>query len=151
MSGQAGAVALASGLMVINIDDPTNPVIDGNYSFATHNPQGVSISGDVALVDGFLHVELIDIRNPRTMPKATGSISFPVPHNGRNPSRFEFDGNVAFAIHDNTGLHAIDFTNPAAPIKLGNLNPAPEYHHISIAIPQGSCLHLQSCLYLPQR
>jgi hypothetical protein len=110
-----------SGLVVIDISDPTTPDSVGAYdtpSFA----QGVSVAGDYAYVaDGGAGLKVINISNPAA-PALVGGISAPP-----GLARGVFvSGDYAYLANGTSGLVVIDISNPAAPTLAGGSYDTPD-------------------------
>jgi hypothetical protein len=103
-----------SGLQIIDISNPANPVTTG--SVATPNSASdIYVSGNYAYVADYgSGLQVIDISNPAN-PVITGSIN-----TGGGTSGVYVSG-YAYVADDETGLHIIDISNPANPVSSGSI------------------------------
>ncbi|MBD2289535.1 DUF4347 domain-containing protein [Microcystis wesenbergii FACHB-1317] len=105
-----------SGLQIIDISNPTNPTLKGNYD--TGWAYGVQIVGNYAYIaDTYTGLQIIDISNP-TNPTFKGNYytSEAVP-----AYDVQVVGNYAYII-TRSGLQIIDISNPTNPTLNGNYN-----------------------------
>jgi hypothetical protein len=103
----------ATGLLVVDITNPTIPTITGSF-----NTSGISyevvVSGNHAFVaDGVSGLQVIDVSNP-AIPTLAGSYGTP----GNSVGVF-VAGDYAFLADNSPGLHVIDISDPASPALLG--------------------------------
>jgi hypothetical protein len=104
---------LGSGLQVIDISDPTTPVLLGTYNTPGY-AAGVAVSGDYAFVaDDASGLQVIDISDPST-PTLLGN--YDTPNIARDVT---ISGNCVFVADKTSGLQVIDITDPTAPTLLG--------------------------------
>ena len=102
-----------SGLQVINVIDPTNPVISGTYD-TPGNAWGIFIQGDYAYVaDQASGLQIIDISNPSN-PIYAGS------YDTLDDAYGVFlQDNYAYVASAYSGLQIINIANPANPVFVG--------------------------------
>jgi hypothetical protein len=102
---------------VFDISDPTNPTLAGTYG-TSGEAWDVAVSGDRAYVSEAGSLQVIDITDP-TSPSHTSSID--VSGNiGAYLIKIAISGNYAYTIDRDTGLSAINITDPANPVIAGN-------------------------------
>jgi len=104
-----------SGLQVIDISNPTLPVIAGSVGTPDY-ARGATISGNYAYVaDGYSGLQVIDISNP-TLPVIAGSVNTLGYAYGVTIS-----GNYAYVVDRNSGLQVIDISDPTLPVIAGSV------------------------------
>jgi hypothetical protein len=102
-----------SGLQVINISNPSNPVKAGSYD-TPGAAEGVFVSGNYAYVaDGYSGLQVINVSNPSNPAKA-GSYDTPGWAEGVFVS-----GNYAYLADGTSGLQVISISNPSNPTLSG--------------------------------
>jgi len=120
---------LQGALEIFDVRNATNPV-----RLSTFNTGGaascVEISGDYAyLADGVTDLAVLDVSNP-VNPRQVGVFDT---DEWRNHGGFEHggaavtiqvDGNLAYSAGED-GLHILDVTNPAVPVRIGGYNDLP--------------------------
>jgi Ca2+-binding RTX toxin-like protein len=107
-----------SGLQIIDISNPTAPILKGSYN--THGASGVQVVGNYAYVANFSFggLDIIDISNP-TVPIFRGS------YNTHGAYGVQIVDNYAYVADGYGGLKIIDvsnFTNPQSPTNLALSN-----------------------------
>jgi hypothetical protein len=107
---------LTTGLLVIDISDPTTPTLAGSYN-TTGNAKDVCVSGDYAFVaDDLDGLAVIDISDPTT-PTLAGSYN-----TMGNAWGVSVEGDYAFVGGYSTGLQVIDISDPTTPTLAGTYN-----------------------------
>ncbi|MBC2696158.1 MAG: hypothetical protein HF982_12970 [Desulfobacteraceae bacterium] len=102
---------LESGLQILNISDPINPIWAGSYG---HNVWDVCVTKNYAyLASGKTGLEIVDISNP-TNPVLIGCYDTPGAAIG-----VTIDDAYAFVADGESGLHIIDISNPSNPMYVG--------------------------------
>jgi hypothetical protein len=111
LSGNYAYVAdYDSGLQIIDITDPANPIFAGSYD--TPGPaRKVTLSGNYAYVTG---LQIIDITDPAN-PTFVGSYD-----TSEWAMGVTLSGNYAYTVNRDAGLQIIDITNPANPTFVGS-------------------------------
>jgi hypothetical protein len=105
---------LDSGLQIIDISNPTNPILKGNYNTSGY-AYGVQVVSNYAYVaDDYKGLQIIDISNP-TNPILKGNYDTPDYASG-----LQIVGNYAYVADGVSGLQIIDISNPTTPILKGN-------------------------------
>ncbi|UZO74948.1 DUF4347 domain-containing protein [Microcystis aeruginosa str. Chao 1910] len=105
-----------SGLQIIDISNPTNPTLKGNYDTTSsfHWAYDVQVVGNYAYVaDGDSGLQIIDISNP-TNPTLKGNYDTGWAYG------VQIVGNYAYIADTYTGLQIIDISNPTNPTFKGN-------------------------------
>ena len=126
----AYAACSSAGLLVIDISDPTNPTLAGTYG-TSGEAWDVAVSGDRAYVSEAGSLQVIDITDP-TSPSHTSSID--VSGNiGAYLIKIAISGNYAYTIDRDTGLSAINITDPANPILAGSCAIGVPVYDIAVA------------------
>ncbi|MFN6271418.1 MAG: DUF4347 domain-containing protein [Microcystis sp.] len=102
-----------SGLQIIDISNPTNPIFKGNYD--TDGAWDVEVVGNYAyLADGSSGLQIINISNP-TNPTFIGNYD-----NFSAVVDVQVVGNYAYLANGNSLLQIIDISNPTNPILKGS-------------------------------
>jgi Ca2+-binding RTX toxin-like protein len=102
------------GLQIIDITNPTNPIVKGNYNTSGWS-RDVQIVGNLAYVaDEYSGLQIIDITNP------TDPILKCNYHTSNLALDVQIVGNLAYVADEYSGLQIIDITNPTTPILKGN-------------------------------
>ena len=123
VAGDIAYVADASGLLVVDVSDPTNPVEIGRLDAAAV-VTGVAVEGDLAyLTEGryptydFDGLRVIDVSNPAA-PVELGSLPTPSP-----ALDVQVMGGLAYVTtaEAESGLRVIDVSDPFAPVEIGAL------------------------------
>jgi len=113
----AYAACSSAGLLVFDISDPTNPTLAGAYG-TSGEAWDVAVSGDRAYVSEAGSLQVIDITDT-TSPSHISSID--VSGNiGAYLIKIAISGNYVYTIDRDTGLSAINITDPANPVIAGN-------------------------------
>ncbi|WP_196803199.1 cadherin domain-containing protein, partial [Dolichospermum circinale] len=109
-----------SGLQIIDISNPTNPTLKGNYN-TSDSANGVQVVGNYAYVaDGGAGLQIIDISNP-TNPTLKGNYDTP-----SDAIDVQVVGSYAYVADSYSGLQIIDISNPTTPtlkVNYGNGRP----------------------------
>jgi hypothetical protein len=107
-----------SWLQIINISDPLNPTLTGNFQITFSIATGVFVSERLAYVSGWNWgspgggVQIIDVTNP-SWPTNVGEFS------DSCGTDIFVSGNYAFLGEGANGLKAIDVSNPSTPREVG--------------------------------
>nr|WP_287696969.1 glycosyl hydrolase family 18 protein [Microcystis sp. M058S1] len=102
-----------SGLQIIDISNPTNPIFKGNYD--TDGAWDVEVVGNYAyLADGSSGLQIINISNP-TNPTFIGNYD-----NFSAVVDVQVVGNYAYLANGDSLLQIIDISNPTNPILKGS-------------------------------
>jgi len=126
----AYCAAIGAGLDIIDISDPSNPNLLGNYN-TWREAYGVYVSGNYAYVaDGSGGLKIIDISNP-TSPTLIGSC-------GTSGSAYDVyvSGGYAYVANvsiDSYGLKVIDITDPTHPLLVGSCYTSGSPHGVFIS------------------
>ncbi|WP_287738211.1 Calx-beta domain-containing protein, partial [Microcystis sp. M048S1] len=103
-----------SGLQIIDISNPTNPTLKGNYDTSGY-ARDVQIVGNYAYVaDDYSGLQIIDISNP-TNPTLKGNYD-----TSSSAYGVQIVGNYAYVADAYSGLQIIDISNPTNPTLKGN-------------------------------
>jgi hypothetical protein len=103
-----------SGLQIVDIADPSSPVVIGFYD-TPGNAYRVAIEGNYAcVVDGTYGLRVIDVTDPSS-PAEIGYYAEPLWWN----VRIVMSGSHAFAISEGEGLLVFDIANPTSPAEIG--------------------------------
>lgn len=102
-----------SGMIVIDVSDPTAPEIVGDVPPEDWPTQDVQVEGDYAyLADKYLF-KVVSLKYP-TSPEVLGKIYFT-----GSVYSITVSGKYAYAIVNGQGLRVIDISDPADPVALG--------------------------------
>ncbi len=115
VSGNRAYIADGSGgLQIIDISNPTAPVLHGTYD-TPGNARGVHVSGSTAYVaDADNGLQIINVSFP-SAPALLGT------YNTAGDARDVYvSGSTAYVADDMDGLQIIDVSNPSAPVLLGS-------------------------------
>ncbi len=105
----------SSGLLIVDVSDPENPVFTGNYQ-TSGTANDVCISGDYAYIAaGFSGLQIVNISNPGS-PSLAGSYSTP-----DRALTVQVIGNYAY-IADRASFQIIDISDPENPALAGSWN-----------------------------
>lgn len=104
-----------AGLMIIDVSQPSNPVLVNNYTYWGNHIENVFVKGDVAyLTDYEKGLDIVDVSDPanpvRIVFYETG---------GRNNYDIKIVGDTAYLADQSKGLYILDISNPAQPQQLG--------------------------------
>lgn len=106
----------ANGLVVLDISDPSLPVLDGAYA-APGNVRSVAIAGDHAyLAAGGSGLLVLDIRDA-TAPSLAGSYD-----TAGNATDVVVAGDRAYVADGGNGLVVVDISDPTRPVLAGSLD-----------------------------
>ncbi|HEX7343093.1 MAG TPA: T9SS type A sorting domain-containing protein, partial [bacterium] len=117
-----------NGFYVIDIANPSNPIITGHCDTPEH-AWGVDVAGEYAYVaDRFAGLRVISVADPSS-PIEVGSF--------QKPSGAALDvrvsQNVAYMAYDINGMVLVDVSDPFAPVELGSCNQAFYAHGVDYA------------------
>ena len=118
-SGNFAYVAAgATGLQVVGVSNPRNPLIVGSLN-TPGNANDVRIVGELAFIaDGSSGLQIIDIETP-TSPLLVGSLDTP-----GEAQDVMIAGTHAYVADGAAGLQIINISNPAAPSLVGTVDTA---------------------------
>jgi len=117
----------ASGLQVVDISDPTNPVLAGNYDTPNY-AHDVAIAGDYAFVaDRDSGLQIIDVSDP-TNPSWAGGYDAPTYIYG-----VTLAGNRAYLAAHDGGLVVLDISDPTNPVWVGSYDTSGYSQDVAIA------------------
>lgn len=119
-------VASRYGLQAVDIRDPLNPVVVGNY-FTIGGAQSVSINDHFAFVaeqGGRLNV--IDVANPTNLI-LIGNCAI-----GGSPQKMSISGNLIYLADAGSGLQIIDISSPSSPVLVGCDTSSPRAYAVRI-------------------
>jgi hypothetical protein len=120
VAGNLAVVAgqTASGLHVVDVTDPANPVVLGSDSSSCCG-WDVALEGNLVYVaDGAAGLQIIDITDPAN-PTPIGNYDTPGAAFG-----VDIKGSYAFVADDGPGLVIIDVSDPTSPTFVSTLDPA---------------------------
>ncbi|MCW9681474.1 cadherin domain-containing protein, partial [Dolichospermum planctonicum UHCC 0167] len=124
--GNYAYVADDSGLQIIDISNPTTPILKGIYN-TTGSNHGVQIVGNYAYVTPYSKLQIIDISNSTTpILKGTYNIS-------GDAYGIQIVGNYAYVANGHLGLQIIDISNPTIPILKGTYYTSGQPYGVQIA------------------
>ncbi|MCA2668070.1 MAG: VCBS repeat-containing protein [Pseudanabaena sp. M114S2SP2A07QC] len=117
-------------LKIIDISNPTNPILKGNYT-------SIHIAWDVQVVGNYAYVvsgdpatlQITDISNPAN-PTFKSAITF----YQDVPNDVEVVGNLAYVACNVSGLHIIDISNPTNPIHKANYRTGDLYSGYALGV-----------------
>ncbi|MBE9073063.1 Calx-beta domain-containing protein [Microcystis sp. LEGE 08355] len=117
-------------LKIIDISNPTNPILKGNYT-------SIRIASDVQVVGNYAYVvsgdpatlQITDISNPAN-PTFKSAITF----YQDVPNDVEVVGNLAYVACNVSGLHIIDISNPTNPIHKANYRTGDLYSGYALGV-----------------
>jgi len=106
-----------NGLNIIDISDPTSPILAGFLTgfFDPSNAVGINVVDNYAYIFAGPDLYILDITNP-SEPILTGSIDTPGISNYGTIS-----GNFAYITTTDSGLWIVDISDPKNPVVTGNL------------------------------
>ena len=115
-----------SGLMVIDISNPTSPVGVGSYTAGVY--VDVAVSGNYAyLVGGWAYgLRIIDIQSPSS-PSYEGYYDTPGSAKGVTVS-----GNYAYVADGDYGLRVVNVSNPSSPAEVGYYDTPGEANKVAV-------------------
>lgn len=105
----AYVAAGAQGLVIVNIADPTHPVVLGHTLFAAY---GVRVIGSTAYVAAGSGLQIVDMSNPAA-PLQVGAVIFNTPYAAATD--VEIVGTIAYVAAGIGGVQAVDISNPSNP------------------------------------
>ena len=101
------------GLQVVDITDPSSPVLVG--SVTPFGASGVHVSGDHAYVVGGVTLKVFDVSNPSN-PAGVGSLVV-----GGNLFGIDVSGDYAYIASGTAGLNVVDISDPSNPLLVGSV------------------------------
>jgi hypothetical protein len=105
-----------SGLLIVNVSDPLNPVVESDYPMSGKRFEGsvdVAVAGDYAYVANTVSgLHIVDISNPSS-PVEIGNCPIPGEATG-----VTVNGDDAFVAAGDAGLRIVDVSQPANPIEV---------------------------------
>jgi hypothetical protein len=114
VQGQYAYVAASTGLYIVNVSNPSNPVQVG-FCSTPGSAKDVAVSGNYAYVaDGSGGLRVINISNPAS-PAAAGFCA-----TAGDAQGVAVSGNYAYVADWGDGLRVINVSNPASPSEVGN-------------------------------
>ncbi|MHA2296782.1 MAG: LVIVD repeat-containing protein [Candidatus Hodarchaeales archaeon] len=127
----------SSGLVIIDVSDPENPVRTGSYSDGTGSPMDICIVNELAFVaDGSDGLEIIDISDS-TNPVEIGNF-----YDGGRASGVSVMGEHAFVADRSDGLEVIDISDPENPIEVANYYLSGSYKEVFLKDDQAFIVNL---------
>lgn len=112
-AGHHAYLASYAGLQVVNISNPTNPIVFAPVAGIPYG-ESVAVAGNlvcVASLDYGLH--LVDVQNP-AQAQLVG-----IYHTNGAVNDVALQGHYAYAANDTEGLEVVDVSNPASPQRVG--------------------------------
>jgi hypothetical protein len=105
------------GLHIVDISDPTNPLLIGSYE-----PEGYIDFSDVHVVGNYAYIvdmisdslDIVDISDPTT-PTRTGSIEID------DPGNVQIVGSYAYVSARSDGLQIVDVSDPVTPVLISSI------------------------------
>ncbi|WOE72645.1 DUF5011 domain-containing protein [Hydrogenimonas thermophila] len=139
--GYASEIALSSdgtkayiaddngGLQIVDVSDPTNPIIIGNVDTPSY-ASGVALSSDgtkAYIADGLSGLQIVDVSD-----SANSTIIGNIDLAGyASAVALSYDGTKAYVANVINGLQIVDVSDPANPIIIGNIDTE---HALEIAL-----------------
>ncbi|MBI4722272.1 MAG: hypothetical protein HY769_04630 [Candidatus Stahlbacteria bacterium] len=116
-----GSNSINSGLAVIDISNPANPVQAGRY-IAPSSAQGLDISGDHVFIAFMNRLTIVNVSNPSTPYEVA---SYEPPASGAQIYDVVIEGNYAYvagvdSYSEKGGFWVIDISNPWSPLEIGH-------------------------------
>lgn len=109
---------LLDGLDIIDVSDPTSPIVRGNFNTSRCAYEVVlSADGNTAFVADYDNLAIINVSNPAS-PSLTATLEIPAEDGdsvSTNGVTLSADGNTAFVASSNDGLHIVDISELASP------------------------------------
>jgi hypothetical protein len=120
------APGVASKMYVIDISNPSNPVLQSIYNSEDYI-SSFSINGDYIFTGDFRSgIGVVDISNPDDLIRVG---SYDIPYSVLNTY---LSGDLAFVTLDNSGLQIVDVANPAQPVLFSSYNSNGRHHNVSV-------------------
>lgn len=114
------AYAIDGDLRIIDVSDPSKPLLVGRHNGATY--QHVQVVGNLAYVAAFHYdvpnrpeFEIINVGNPKN-PESVSTYE-----STASVWKAQIVGNLAYLANDENGLQILDVTNPAKPLPVAQL------------------------------
>jgi hypothetical protein len=101
-----------SGLYIIDVSNPMNPILKGSY--ITSSAVGASVVDNYTYFLTYHDLHIIEISDPQN-PTFKGSYEIP-----GNPDGIKIVDNYAYIVAWNSGLHVIEVSDPPNPIFKGS-------------------------------
>jgi hypothetical protein len=111
VGGNFAVYTNGAGVGVLDISDPTAPVLDGTIAIAAVN--GIDLYGEFAYAVGGTGLHILDLFD-HAYPAVLGTPSVP------NASRAVVDGDIVYVVDDTRALLAYDITDPSSASLLGS-------------------------------
>jgi len=116
-----------SGLHVVDVSDPTSPVLAGSYDTAG-TARDVCVAGGLAYVaDLGGGLQIIDVTSP-TKPAQAGAYAAPVHARG-----VCLRGSTLFLANGNYGMEIVDVGDPSAPVLLGSCTELGTWYKVEVS------------------
>ncbi len=126
-----------SGLEIVDITNPTNPVVLGGYDpVGYYYVQCAAAQGNYAYVcvgtaagyspAGSYGLQVLDVTD-KTNPQVVNSIVL-----SGSPNEIKIVGNYAFVADDTAGLVILDISNPTNPVQVGNCVTSSNAYDVAI-------------------
>jgi chitodextrinase len=125
VSGTHAYVADTGDFKVVDVSDPTHPLVVG-----THDEAGL-VYYNVAVEDGYAFVGtattllVLDVRDP-ARPAKVGQLF-------TGGGRLAVSGGYVYLAAGNPGLQVVDVRNPAAPVVVGNYDPSDSANGVAVS------------------
>jgi len=127
VSGDLGCIGGQSRVSVLNISDPTHPVLVGTWCDSLGTPWGVALCDSWCYVaDGWQGLRVVSLADPAN-PSEVGHWS------SRQVSGVAAGGSHAFVAHGDSGLAVINVADPANPYEEAYLITAGQAYHAATA------------------
>lgn len=110
----------AENISIVNISNPSNPVIENIIPNLPGYPSEIKILDDYAYISCYGSIVILDISNPSN-PIIAAEVDY---NNGMNQD-IDIDGNYAYiAVRwgTNRGLQIIDISNPISPLLINSIS-----------------------------
>ena len=128
LQGDYAYLALGPSLVILDVSDPANPVFVAQTALRHWLVGCVAVSGDYAYLSSYGAVEIIDVSDPQH-PVQVGIYGVCSDYYCyANISGIAADGNYVYIVsthgwrmHTWNGLHIIDVSDPANPVRMGSV------------------------------
>lgn len=108
VSGIYAYLAYSSGLRVVNVANPANPVVVGTLA-GNWNAKDILVSGSYVYVAELGHIRIIDVSNPASPVQATYFDAI------TSIEEMSMQGNYIYLANLNAGFKIVDISNPLSP------------------------------------
>jgi hypothetical protein len=111
-------VLFGDELKIVDMADPTQPVIAGSYETAVEDRiavQGNYVHVAASLAGGELGVEIFDVSDPSLPQKISDYQPYPTGCRAEAITEIALDGTHAFVTMERCGLAVVEISNPSAP------------------------------------